>query len=51
MRVFDWILGSVIGAVMLLPGGRDLQTNLSNRRIIAEEAVLGLKKEKFKAVI
>lgn len=51
MRVFDWILGSVIAAVMLLPGGRDLQMDLSNRRIIAEEGVLGLKKEKFKAVI
>lgn len=51
MRAFDWILGSVIAAVMLLPGGRDLQTDLSNRRIIAGEGVLGLKKEKFKAVI
>lgn len=51
MRGFDWIFGSVIVAVMWLPGGKDLQTDLSNRRIIAEEGLLGLEKEKFKAVI
>lgn len=41
---FAWILGTVITALMLLPGGRDLQTSLSNRRIIAEEGVLDLKR-------
>jgi len=51
MRLFDWILWALIAAVMLLPGGRDLQTDLSNRRIIAEARVLGLKEGKFKAVI
>lgn len=51
MRGFDWIFGSLIAAVMWLPGGKDLQTDLSNWRIIAEEGVLSLTKEKFKAVI
>lgn len=51
MRLFDWILGTIIAAVMFLPGGRDSRTDLSSRRIIAEAGVLGLKKEKFKAVI